>query len=101
MRMAAPARVDASAALATGALIGSLDIPRLRLSAMIAEGDDGATLEVAIGHLPDTALPWHDGNSAWQDIATPSSNRFNTSAWVTNCASRQFTATSVTRCERR
>jgi sortase A len=64
MRMAAPARVDASAALATGALIGSLDIPRLRLSAMIAEGDDGATLEVAIGHLPDTALPWHDGNSA-------------------------------------
>ena len=64
MRMPAPARVDASAALATGALIGSLDIPRLRLSAMIAEGDDDATPKVAIGHLPDTALPWHDGNSA-------------------------------------
>ena len=64
MPMAAPARVDASAALATGALIGSLDIPRLRLSAMIAEGDDDATLKVAIGHLPDTVLPWHEGNSA-------------------------------------
>jgi sortase A len=64
MRMAAPARVDASAALATGALIGSLDIPRLRLSAVIAEGDDAATLKVAIGHLPDTALPWQEGNSA-------------------------------------
>ena len=64
MRMAAPARVHASAALATGALIGSLDIPRLRLSAMIAEGDDDGTLKVAIGHLPDTPMPWHDGNSA-------------------------------------
>ena len=64
MRTAAPAVVDASAALATGSLIGSLEIPRLRLSAMIAEGDDDATLKVAIGHLPDTAFPWHDGNSA-------------------------------------
>ena len=64
MRTAAPAVVDASAALATGSLIGSLEIPRLRLSAMIAEGDDDATLNVAIGHLPDTAFPWHDGNSA-------------------------------------
>ena len=61
---AAPAGVDASAVLATGSLIGSLEIPRLRVSAMIAEGDDDATLKVAIGHLPDTALPWHDGNSA-------------------------------------
>jgi sortase A len=64
IRTAAPAVVDASAALATGSLIGSLEIPRLRLSAMIAQGDDDATLEVAIGHLPDTALPWHEGNSA-------------------------------------
>jgi sortase A len=63
MRVAAPARIDAPAARATGALIGSLDIPRLRLSAMIGEGDDDATLKVAIGHLPDTALPWQDGNS--------------------------------------
>jgi sortase A len=31
---------------------------------MIAEGDDDATLKVAIGHLPDTPLPWHEGNSA-------------------------------------
>jgi sortase A len=32
---------------------------------MIAEGDDDATLKVAIGHLPDTPLPWHEGNSAF------------------------------------
>ena len=62
MRMA-PAVVNASAPLPTGSFIGSLEIPRLRLSAMIAEGDDDATLKVAIGHLPDTALPWHEGNS--------------------------------------
>ena len=64
MRGATPAVVNDSAALPTGSLIGSLDIPRLRLSAVIAEGDDDATLKVAIGHLPDTPLPWHEGNSA-------------------------------------
>jgi sortase A len=64
VRAAAPAVVNASAALSTGSLIGSLEIPRLRLSGMIAEGDDEATLDVAIGHLPDTPLPWHEGNSA-------------------------------------
>jgi sortase A len=31
---------------------------------MVAEGDDDGTLRVAIGHLPDTPLPWNDGNSA-------------------------------------
>jgi sortase A len=64
MREAAPAVAHASAALHTSSLIGSLEIPRLRLSAIIAEGDDDATLKVAIGHLPDTPLPWHEGNSA-------------------------------------
>lgn len=60
----APAVVNDSAALPSGSLIGSLDIPRIRLSAVIAEGDDDATLKVAIGHLPDTPMPWHEGNSA-------------------------------------
>jgi sortase A len=31
---------------------------------MVAEGDDDSTLRIAIGHLPDTPLPWEDGNSA-------------------------------------
>jgi sortase A len=64
LRMAPPAVVNASATPATGSLIGSLDVPRLRLSALIAEGDDDGTLRVAIGHLPDTVLPWQEGNSA-------------------------------------
>lgn len=45
--------------LATGELIGRVEIPRLRLSAAVAEGDDDKTLGKAVGHLPDTPLPWH------------------------------------------
>ncbi|MGE3178414.1 MAG: class D sortase [Vicinamibacterales bacterium] len=47
-----------------GAAIGRLEISRLGLSAMVAEGDDEGTLETAVGHLPDTPLPWEEGNSA-------------------------------------
>ena len=43
----------------TGEVIGRVDIPRLKLSAAIAEGDDEKTLGKAVGHLPDTPLPWH------------------------------------------
>ena len=64
MRQAAPVVMNASAVVATGSAVGSLDIPRLGLSAMIAQGDDDATLNAAIGHLPDTPLPWQEGNSA-------------------------------------
>jgi sortase A len=48
----------------TGALLGMLDVPRLRLSTPVIEGDDNATLKRSVGHLPDTPLPWEDGNSA-------------------------------------
>jgi sortase A len=41
-----------------GEIIGRVDIPRLRLSAAVAEGDDEKTLGKAVGHLPDTPLPW-------------------------------------------
>ncbi len=51
--------------LRQGELIGALTIPRLHLSAMMAEGDDDGSLRVAIGHLPDTPPPWWDhGNVA-------------------------------------
>jgi len=45
-------------------LIGRLDIARVKLSVMVVEGDDEETLNVAVGHLPDTPLPWQSGNSA-------------------------------------
>ena len=50
---------DASKPLRIGEIIGKVDIPRLKLSAAVAEGDDEKTLRKAVGHLPDTALPWH------------------------------------------
>jgi sortase A len=44
--------------------IGRLEIPRIGLSAVVMEGDDANTLNVALGHLPDTPLPWQEGNAA-------------------------------------
>jgi sortase A len=58
-------RPAASKPLKAGELIGRVDIPRLKLSAAIAEGDDERTLGKAVGHLPDTPLPWQrQGNVA-------------------------------------
>jgi sortase A len=39
-----------------------LDIPRAGISAMVMEGADEATLRVAVGHIPGTALPGQAGN---------------------------------------
>jgi sortase A len=50
---------DVSKPLRIGEIIGKVDIPRLKLSAAVAEGDDEKTLRTAVGHLPDTPLPWH------------------------------------------
>jgi sortase A len=47
-----------------GGLVGMLDVPRLRLTTPVVEGDDERTLQRAVGHLPDTPLPWEHGNSA-------------------------------------
>ena len=51
-------------AFATGTPIGRLEVPRLHLSVVVANGDDDNTLGVAAGHLPDTPWPWQPGNSA-------------------------------------
>lgn len=49
-----------------GEIIGRVDIPRIKLSAAVAEGDDERTLGKAVGHLPDTPLPWQRrGNVAF------------------------------------
>jgi sortase A len=49
----------------TGGLVGMLDVPRLNLTTPVIEGDDDTTLKLAVGHLPDTPLPWERGNSAF------------------------------------
>jgi len=46
-------------------VIGVLDVPRLALSVVAVEGDDERTLRVAAGHLPDTPLPWQEGNASF------------------------------------
>jgi len=53
-----------AAAVEAPAPIGRLEIPRIGLSTVVAEGDDENTLKVAVGHLPDTSLPWEEGNTA-------------------------------------
>jgi sortase A len=58
------AQAQAPVAVRAGGLIGMLDVPRLMLSTPVIEGDDDSTLKRAVGHLPDTPLPWEDGNSA-------------------------------------
>lgn len=54
----APSRVH------TGGLVGMLDVPRLKLTTPVVEGDDDGILKKAVGHLPDTPMPWENGNSA-------------------------------------
>lgn len=43
-------------------VIGRLSVPRLHLSAMVREGIDAHTLQLAVGHIPSTALPGQAGN---------------------------------------
>ena len=45
-------------------VIGILEIPRVGVSSVVVEGDDADALHIAVGHLPDTPLPWASGNSA-------------------------------------
>jgi|ERR1035437_2600075 sortase A len=50
------------AAAVVDGLIGRIEIPRLLLSAVVAEGVDKITLRRAVGHIPGTALPGQAGN---------------------------------------
>jgi sortase A len=45
-------------------VLGKIEIPRLRIGAIIAEGSDVKTLRRAVGHIKGTALPGKPGNCA-------------------------------------
>jgi sortase A len=45
-----------------GAVVARLSIAKIHLRAMVREGSDDNTLDVALGHIPGTALPGHRGN---------------------------------------
>lgn len=55
----------AAAPLAARALVGRIDVPRLKLSALAREGVDVRTLRGSVGHVPGTALPGEPGNAAF------------------------------------
>ena len=45
-----------------GEMIGRVEIPRLDVSAVVRAGSDARTLQLAVGHIPGTALPGERGN---------------------------------------
>jgi sortase A len=57
-----PAAARRGAAPAPGSAIGRIEIPRLRVSAVIRAGSDARTLRLAVGYIPGTALPGEKGN---------------------------------------
>lgn len=59
-----PSRAPAKPKHATRnvAALGRLEIPRLKIRAIVAEGADARTLDVAVGHIPATARPGSTGN---------------------------------------
>jgi sortase A len=50
------------AAIENGSVIGRIEVPRIKVSAVIREGTDNKTLKRAAGHVPYTALPGERGN---------------------------------------
>src|ERR1700733_10854649 len=61
-RQLQPAPPPFPGASAIGGLVGRMEIPRLGVSMIIAEGTDEATLRRAGGHIRGTALPGRPGN---------------------------------------
>jgi len=56
---AAPVRLQARS------LVGRIEVPRIKLSALAREGVDVRTLRGSVGHVPGTPLPGELGNSAF------------------------------------
>src|SRR5580698_4297680 len=68
-QQAAPVRPAAPSAKGTKAtkakepvVLARLSISKIHLRAMVREGSDDNTLDVAVGHIPGTALPGQRGN---------------------------------------
>src|SRR5947209_165657 len=47
-----------------GEVIGEIEIPRLRLQAIVVQGDSAANLRHAVGHISESPLP-----GAWGNVA--------------------------------
>ena len=62
LKLTPASRITPAPPVRRGDVIGELDIPRLRLSVMVFEGDDAGILSQGAGHIPGTALPADSGN---------------------------------------
>jgi sortase A len=60
---AEPLAIDA-VPIVEGGVIGEIQIPRLGLKEIVVQGDSEELLDIAVGHLPETALPGESGNVA-------------------------------------
>ena len=60
-----PGRPDISNASGDGQIppLAEIEIPRVHISAMVAEGASSRVLRIAVGHVPGTALPGQEGNA--------------------------------------
>jgi sortase A len=56
------ANAPAAPAVTEGSAIGEIQIPRLGLTAIVAQGDSATILRRAVGHISDTAMPGGSGN---------------------------------------
>jgi sortase A len=52
-------------ATADSRVLGEIDIPSIRLSAVVVNTDDDEALGFAVAYLPDTPPPWGPGNSVF------------------------------------
>jgi sortase A len=59
---AQPTAADLPRRPATGETIGRMEIARLDVSVVVRAGSDARTLQLAVGHIPGTALPGETGN---------------------------------------
>jgi sortase A len=50
--------------LAEGDMLGEISVPRLQMDAIVVQGDSPDELELAVGHLANSALPGEQGNVA-------------------------------------
>jgi sortase A len=60
----AASRVESRAVSADSSSLGRLEIPRLHLTTMVRQGVDAGALRLAVGHVPETAMPGQPGNVA-------------------------------------
>jgi sortase A len=63
-RAAPPSQPEVLPTPQPGEPVGKITIPRIGLSAIVAEGVDESTLRTAVGHIPGTAVPEQIGNVA-------------------------------------